>query len=53
KDLASQFHGWYNEHIVLHDDAQIRHARLLLSMTIKQVLANGLNLLGVQAPQAM
>ncbi|HMY82792.1 MAG TPA: arginine--tRNA ligase [Agitococcus sp.] len=53
KDLASQFHGWYNEHIVLHDDAQTRHARLLLSMTIKQVLANGLNLLGVQAPKSM
>ncbi|MFO1373323.1 MAG: arginine--tRNA ligase [Agitococcus sp.] len=53
KDLASQFHGWYNEHIVLHDDAQIRHARLLLSTAIKQVLANGLNLLGVQAPESM
>lgn len=53
KDLASQFHGWYNEHIVLHDDVQIRHARLLLSTTIKQVLANGLNLLGVQAPESM
>ncbi|HNG47208.1 MAG TPA: arginine--tRNA ligase, partial [Agitococcus sp.] len=53
KDLASQFHGWYNEHIVLHEDVQTRHARLLLSMTIKQVLANGLNLLGVQAPKSM
>jgi len=53
KDLASQFHGWYNEHIVLHDDAQTRHARLLLSTAIKQVLANGLNLLGVQAPESM
>lgn len=53
KDLASQFHGWYNEHIVLHDDVQIRHARLLLSTAIKQVLANGLNLLGVQAPESM
>ena len=53
KDLASQFHGWYNEHIVLHDDAQTRHARLLLSAAIKQVLANGLNLLGVQAPKSM
>ncbi|HNJ87071.1 MAG TPA: DALR anticodon-binding domain-containing protein, partial [Agitococcus sp.] len=40
-------------HIVLHDDAQIRHARLLLSTAIKQVLANGLNLLGVQAPESM
>lgn len=53
KDLASQFHGWYNEHIVLHEDAKIRHARLLLSTAIKQVLANGLNLLGVQAPETM
>lgn len=53
KDLASQFHGWYNEHIVLHDDAQTRHARLLLSTAIRQVLANGLNLLGVQAPESM
>lgn len=53
KDLASQFHGWYNEYIVLHDDAQTRHARLLLSAAIKQVLANGLNLLGVQAPESM
>lgn len=53
KDLASQFHGWYNEHIVLHEDVQTRHARLLLSTAIKQVLANGLNLLGVQAPESM
>ncbi|HNP02303.1 MAG TPA: arginine--tRNA ligase [Agitococcus sp.] len=53
KDLASQFHGWYNEYIVLHEDVQTRHARLLLSTAIKQVLANGLNLLGVQAPESM
>ena len=53
KDLASQFHGWYNDHIVLHDDAQIRHARLILSLAVKQVIANGLGLLGVQAPEKM
>ena len=53
KDLASQFHGWYNDHIVLHDDENIRHARLLLSLAVKQVLANGLALLGVSAPNKM
>lgn len=53
KDLASQFHGWYNDHIVLHDDEQTRHARLLLSLAVKQVIANGLGLLGVQAPEKM
>ncbi|PTQ88204.1 arginine--tRNA ligase [Agitococcus lubricus] len=53
KDLASQFHGWYNDHMVLHDDAQIRQARLFLSLAVKQVLANGLQLLGVSAPEKM
>ncbi len=53
KDLASQFHGWYNDHIVLNDDASTRNARLLLSLAVKQVLANGLALLGVSAPEKM
>lgn len=53
KDLASQFHGWYNDHMVLHEDANIRNARLLLSLAVKQVLANGLTLLGVTAPTKM
>ncbi len=53
KDLASQFHGWYNDHIVLHDDTYTRNARLLLSLAVKQVLANGLGLLGVTAPNKM
>lgn len=53
KDLASQFHGWYNDHIVLHDDTSTRNARLLLSLAVKQVINNGLNLLGVSAPTKM
>ncbi|MCP5174935.1 MAG: arginine--tRNA ligase [Moraxellaceae bacterium] len=53
KDLASQFHGWYNDHMVLHDDTHTRNARLLLSLAVKQVLANGLGLLGVTAPNKM
>jgi arginyl-tRNA synthetase len=53
KDLASQFHGWYNDHMVLHEDVNTRNARLLLSLAVKQVLANGLTLLGVTAPTKM
>ena len=53
KDLASQFHGWYNDHMVLHEEANTRNARLLLSLAVKQVLANGLTLLGVTAPTKM
>ncbi len=53
KELAAQFHGWYNDHIVLNDDTNIRNARLLLSLAVKQVVANGLGLLGVNAPTQM
>lgn len=53
KELAAQFHGWYNDHIVLNDDTNIRNARLLLSQAVRQVLANGLGLLGVAAPVKM
>jgi arginyl-tRNA synthetase len=53
KDLASHFHGWYNDHIVLHENTDTRNARLLLSTSVKQVLANGLGLLGVTAPSKM
>ena len=35
KELAAQFHGWYNDHIVLNDDTNIRNARLLLSQAVK------------------
>ncbi|WP_130804035.1 arginine--tRNA ligase [Acinetobacter ihumii] len=53
KELAALFHGWYNEHKVLNDDAELTQARLLLSMNVQQVLRNGLALLGVSAPEAM
>lgn len=53
KELAALFHGWYNEHKVLGDDAALTQARLLLSINIQQVLRNGLELLGVSAPTAM
>lgn len=53
KDLASLFHGWYNEHKVIGDDADLMQARLLLSVSVQQVLKNGLLLLGVSAPISM
>lgn len=53
KELAALFHGWYNENKVLGDDAELTQARLLLSANIKQVLHNGLELLGVSAPKSM
>jgi arginyl-tRNA synthetase len=42
KELAALFHGWYNEHKVLNDDAELTQARLLLSVNVQQVLRNGL-----------
>ncbi|EPP8499751.1 DALR anticodon-binding domain-containing protein, partial [Acinetobacter baumannii] len=38
---------------VLSDDAELTQARLLLSINVQQVLRNGLELLGVSAPEAM
>ncbi len=53
KELAALFHGWYNENKVLGDDAELTQARLLLSANVQQVLKNGLELLGVSAPESM
>ncbi|MDO3656393.1 MULTISPECIES: arginine--tRNA ligase [Acinetobacter] len=53
KELAALFHAWYNEHKVLGDDVALTQARLLLSINVQQVLHNGLELLGVSAPETM
>ncbi len=53
KELASLFHGWYNEHKVISDDQELMQARLLLSVSVRQVIRNGLLLLGVSAPESM
>lgn len=53
KDLAAEFHTWYNGHKMLIDDSALRDARLSLCFATRQVLANGLTLLGVTAPEAM
>jgi len=52
-ELAQVFQSYYNDHQFLVDDANQRHARLVLAMATRQVLANGLELLGVSAPEVM
>jgi len=53
KDLAGDFHGWYNAERVLVDDQATRQARLALALATRQVLQNGLSLLGVSQPVSM
>jgi arginyl-tRNA synthetase len=53
KDLAADFHGWYNAERVLVDDLAIRHARLALALATRQVLRSGLAILGVSQPESM
>lgn len=53
QDLASDFHRWYNGTRLLVDDVNQRDARLALASAVRQVLANGLQLLGVSAPESM
>ncbi len=53
QELAGAFHSYYNAHKVLVEDAALRDARLLLVQAVGQVLAGGLALLGVSAPEAM
>jgi arginyl-tRNA synthetase len=53
KDLASDLHSYYNEYKFLIDDEAVKLARLSLISATQQVLKNGLNLLGVSAPEKM
>ncbi len=53
RDLVSDFHSSYNAHKVLVDDAKMRDARLTLYAAVKCVVANGLSILGVSAPEEM
>ncbi len=52
-ELAQAFQSYYNGHIFLVDDADTRNARLALGTAVQRVLANGLALLGVSAPEEM
>lgn len=53
KNLAGDFHAFYNAERVLVEDEAVRNARLALLLAARQVLRNGLDLLGVSAPEKM
>jgi arginyl-tRNA synthetase len=53
RDLAAAFHGYYHALPFLVDDSALRNARVALALATQQVLRNGLDLLGVHAPDKM
>jgi arginyl-tRNA synthetase len=53
RDLAGELHSYYNAERVLVDDVALKEARLALLLATRQVLANGLELIGVSAPSRM
>jgi len=53
RELAGEFHSYYNAERILVAEAQVRLARLALAAAVRQVLRNGLALIGVSAPEKM
>jgi arginyl-tRNA synthetase len=53
RDLASEFHTYYNAHTFIVDQDDLRNARLALIAATRQVIANGLSVLGVSTPDSM
>lgn len=53
RDVAADFHSYYDSHRILVDDATIRDARIRLVLATQQVIRNALGLLGVSAPDNM
>ncbi len=52
-DLARDFHTYYNAHHFIIDDLELSQARLTLVSAVKQVIANGLTVMGVSTPETM
>jgi arginyl-tRNA synthetase len=52
-ELAGNFHSFYNKHKVITDNPQLTTSRLVLCKGVKTVLANGLHLVGLTAPEKM
>ncbi len=53
KQLAGLFHSYYNAHSIIVNDSAVRNARLCLVSAVRTIIANGLRLIGVSAPQSM
>lgn len=53
QELAALFHAYYHDNRVLSEEPELRKARLFLVEAVRQVVANGLNIVGVSAPERM
>jgi arginyl-tRNA synthetase len=53
RELAGEFHSYYNAERILVAETPLRSARLALCLAVRQVLRNGLSLLGVSQPEKM
>ena len=53
RDLANDFHTYYNAHVFIVADSALRDARLALCVATQHVIANGLAIIGVSAPESM
>jgi arginyl-tRNA synthetase len=53
RDLAGDFHSYYNAHHFIVEDVALRNARITLARAAQQVIRNGLRILGVSAPETM
>jgi arginyl-tRNA synthetase len=53
RELAGSLHSYYHEHKWIVDDAELRNARITLVLATRQVIRNGLDLLGLSAPEKM
>jgi arginyl-tRNA synthetase len=53
RDLANELHSYYNAHMFIVEEEELRNARLALISATRIVIANGLGILGVSAPDAM
>ncbi|MDM8564687.1 arginine--tRNA ligase [Candidatus Halobeggiatoa sp. HSG11] len=53
RELAQNFHSFYDTHKILVTDNELRDARLSLTAAVQQILQNGLTIIGVSAPEVM
>ncbi|MFK2899657.1 arginine--tRNA ligase [Dyella jejuensis] len=53
RELAGALHSYYHEHKWIVDDAELRNARITLAVATRKVIRNGLDLLGLSAPEKM
>ena len=53
RELSQNFHSWYNAHKFIVDDEELRNARVALAFATRQVIKNGLLLMGVSVPEKM